>query len=92
MTTSKYLDLLGALNQLAGTTATPVDANLAANIWAGWNYQKNGALDLLGALNYKIGVPFGTYDMNGAGNKLAGLPPGTLDLVGALNYILGNST
>ena len=84
MTTSRALDWNGVMNALAGTTG--LDAQLAANIYAGWNYTKNGMLDLVGALAFKVGDPTNQRSLNALCNQIAGLAPGTLDALAALNY------
>lgn len=94
MPTSKYLDLAGVLNQLAGTTATPLDPCGAANVWAG--LPRDNGLDLLGALNYKNGTWANSeqrLEFNTVCNELAGLSGNrVLEGVAALNYILGNAS
>lgn len=89
MTTSKYLDWEGILNQLAGTKN--LDALQAANHWAG-----TSNLGMIAALNIKAGNgsnPKNWLGINGVCNQLAGLPIGNgLDSVGALNHLAGNQT
>lgn len=70
------IDFQGALNELAGTTAEHLDAQEAANRWAGTT-----DLDLLGALNVRAGTH--GLGLNAVCNLIAGTQ--YLDAQGALN-------
>jgi hypothetical protein len=89
--TSKYQDLAGVLNTLAGTTATPLDPCGAANTWAG--LPVHNGLDLIGALNYKNGTytpALKRLDFNGVCNALASTTATPLEGLAALNKLAGN--
>lgn len=87
--TSNYRDWNGVLNQLAGLAPGTLDAQGAANVWAG-QPQSQGWLDLIGALNKKANTT--GLGLNHVCNVLAGLPPSNgLDALAALNHAAGNS-